>query len=193
MLEACVRIHLAAFVMRHRLCGNIASLFEWRARVGSPCKRGSPEPPLAWVRGVLVGVRVPSVMDWTRGSTEPPLARGPDGTCRGLGPSNRGPTPGCSRRVPFYFRDMKRLRAPFAEDPMNPCKSLAPTHGGADLWSKLPSKSSFGTCGDTDPTQRGGGSRMGTSASSLVGRAQSLSKASQLIATWLQITTHVLS
>jgi hypothetical protein len=58
---------------------------------------------------------------------------------------------------------------------------------------EVASKSSFGTCGDTDPTQRGGGSRMGTSASSLVGRAQSLSRASQLIAMWLQITTQVLS
>jgi hypothetical protein len=83
MLEACVRIHLAAFVMRHRLRGSIASPFEWRARVGSPCKHGSPEPPLAWGPGGTCG--------------------GPDGTHRGLRPSNRGPTLGCSHEVPFLL------------------------------------------------------------------------------------------
>jgi hypothetical protein len=79
--------------------GSTASPLEWRAVVGSACKRGSPRPSLAGDPRALVEVRVPSVMAQTHGSIGPHLAGGPYGTRRCLGLSHRGSTQGCSRGV----------------------------------------------------------------------------------------------
>jgi hypothetical protein len=89
--------------MRHMPHASTGSISKKRAGVGNICRRGGAGLPWPEVQRALVVIRATLVMVGTRGSTGPPLTRGPDGTRRGPGLFHRVRPQACSRRVLLFW------------------------------------------------------------------------------------------